>query len=58
MANLPISIVKKLESFGFVFFVDDVISGVILGIFTEVISPWVPTARANFLTQLLVEARL
>jgi len=34
--------------------VGNVISGVGLGIFAEVIRPWAPTAEANFMTQAFI----
>jgi len=51
--SLVVSIFKKVESFGFQFFVGDVIIVVGLGFFDNVIRPWAPTARGSFCFSLL-----
>jgi len=45
---------KKLESFGFVFFVGNLMMRVYLRIFAEVTGPWAPIRLANFLTQVCI----
>ena len=46
-ASLIVCIFKSWKVLDFCFFVGEVITGVGLGI-----GPWIPTARANFLTEV------